>query len=301
MSLLGKRAAAGRKLCSLVFTGCQEMLVRQLRTTVPVFKFWERDIKAEYGRERKTLPDKQMVVDGLKELKHEVGVWKDEFWNKFTKEPLFLVRPGEVDTVFQLNSEAALERWIVTADRDNSDGQSQGELVLGRHGKAVLRGTLDTTPPKDGSKQRAGYCNMRCLRPQKSFKRDGFFDWSAYTHVVLRVRGDGRSYMLNLASMGYFDLMWNDMYSFPLYTRGGPYWQVSRIPFSKFFLSSKGRIQDKQCPLMQDRITSIGITAAGVSGPFQLEIDYIGLEMDPKHDEEFAYEMYKTPSFIAGV
>ena len=52
---------------------------------------------------------------------------------------------------------------------------------------------------------------------------------------------------------------------------------------------------------MQDRITSVGITAAGVGGPFQLEIDYIGLEMDPRHDEEFAYEMYQTPAYIAGV
>ena len=69
---------------------------------------------------------------------------------------------------FQLTSEAALRDWIVTADRDNGDGQSWAELVLGRGGKAVLRGTLDTTVPKDGSKQRAGYCNMRCLRPQVS-------------------------------------------------------------------------------------------------------------------------------------
>ncbi|KAF0291440.1 Complex I intermediate-associated protein 30, mitochondrial [Amphibalanus amphitrite] len=207
----------------------------------------------------------------------------------------------EVDMAFQLTSEAALRDWVVTSDRDNDEGNSWGELVLGRNGKAVLRGTLDTTVPRDGSKQRTGYCNMRCLRPQKSFKRDSFFDWSQYTHVVLRVRGDGRSYMLNLAAMGYFDIMWNDIFSYPLYTRGGPYWQVTRIPFSKFFLTSKGRIQDKQSPLTQDRITSVGITAGGVSGPFQLEIDYIGLEMDPRHGEDFAYEMYQTPAYIAGV
>ena len=69
---------------------------------------------------------------------------------------------------FQLTSEAALRDWVVTSDSDNADGNSRAELVLGRNGKAVLRGTLDTTVPKDGSKQRAGYCNMRCLRPQVS-------------------------------------------------------------------------------------------------------------------------------------
>jgi len=203
--------------------------------------------------------------------------------------------------VFQFNSARVLDRWVVTSDQDNSEGNSTAELVMGRAGKAVLRGTLDTTVPKDGSKQRTGYCNMRCIRPQLSFKRDSFFDWTLYTHLVLRVRGDGRSYMLNLTSMGSFDIVWHDMYSFPLYTRGGPYWQVTRIPFSKFFLTSKGRIQDKQCALIQDKISHVGITAAGVSGDFQLELDYIGLEFDPTHDEQFAYEMYRTPPYIAGV
>ena len=74
-----------------------------------------------------------------------------------------------------------------------------------------------------------------------------------------------------------------------------------QIPFSKFFLTSKGRIQDKQCALIQDKISHVGITAAGVSGDFQLELDYIGLEFDPTHDEQFAYEMYRTPPYIAGV
>jgi hypothetical protein len=64
---------------------------------------------------------------------------------------------------------------------------------------------------------------------QKSFKRDSYFDWRMYSHIVLRVRGDGRSYMLNIATMGYYDIMWNDIYSYALFTRGGPYWQLSKV------------------------------------------------------------------------
>ena len=74
-----------------------------------------------------------------------------------------------------------------------------------------------------------------------------------------------------------------------------------QIPFSKFFLTSKGRIQDKQEPLALDRITSFGITAADkINGPFRLEIDYIGLELDPSHTEVTAYEQYRVPPFYAG-
>lgn len=35
--------------------------------------------------------------------------------------------------------------------------------------------------------------------------------------------------MINLHTPGEFDLTWGDMYSYLLYTRGGPYWQVSKV------------------------------------------------------------------------
>ena len=71
--------------------------------------------------------------------------------------------------------------------------------------------------------------HFRSIRPMKSFLRDTCYDWQNYTHLVVRCRGDGRSYMLNLGSVGFFDIHWNDLYHFPLFTRGGPHWQVSRV------------------------------------------------------------------------
>ena len=70
-----------------------------------------------------------------------------------------------------------------------------------------------------------------------------------------------------------------------------------QIPFSKFFLSCKGRIQDDQVPIDLDSVRSLGLTLAdGIEGPFQLEIDYIALVYDENHKEETAYEMYQAPN-----
>jgi len=160
-------------------------------------------------------------------------------------------------------------------------------------GTGIFSGILSTQLPKDGRIKYAGYCNITTKPKQKSFKRVIYHDWTNYTHLVLRIRGDGRTYNLLISNRGFYDLTWNDMYYYPLYTRGGPYWQLVKIPFSKFVFSSKGRIQDDQIPLMLHEVSTFGITTADdISGNFKLEIAYIGLEFTENHTEECAYETY---------
>lgn len=82
--------------------------------------------------------------------------------------------------------------------------------------------------------------------------------------------------MINIASETYFSHQKDDIYCYFLYTRGGPYWQevkvgsvglrktrcsnggqlvpVLQIPFSKFFLTSRGRVQDDQHQLWLDKV-----------------------------------------------
>jgi NADH dehydrogenase [ubiquinone] 1 alpha subcomplex assembly factor 1 len=70
-----------------------------------------------------------------------------------------------------------------------------------------------------------------------------------------------------------------------------------QIPFSKFFLATHARIQDKQFPVKDGgRISSIGITMCDkIDGPFQLEMEWIGVYHDVTHFERFAYENFDTP------
>ncbi|KAF4527703.1 hypothetical protein B566_EDAN016370 [Ephemera danica] len=269
------------------------------QTSSSLQTFWERDRRGGYKSDVQMPSKTQLIRDGLQQLKLEINLWQQEMKEKFESDPVLIFRPGEVDVQWQLNSPEALNRWITTSDKDHGEGHSHCELVMSPAGKGLFHGTLDTRVPKDGRIKKAGYCNVRTIRARKSFQRETYLDWCMYNHLVLRVRGDGRSYMLNLSTAGYFDITWFDVYHYVLYTRGGPYWQETRIPFSKFFLASKGRVQDKQQEIPLNKIVNFGISAGDkISGPFSLEIDYIGLEYDPSHTETFAYEMYRTPKYI---
>nr|SVE83755.1 EOG090X091L [Daphnia pulex] len=269
---------------------------------VPSTSFHEYRKSGYVDKTQKKTSTRESIRDGLKELKQEIKNWTAEVKDGVMMDPIMAMPlPGEVDAQWFFNQNTNFDDWVVTSDSDHNEGHSSCSFGVSQVGKGLFSGNLSTQLVKDGKVKNAGYCNIKSIRPLKSFKRDSFHDWSAYTHLVLRVRGDGRSYMINLGSAGYFDINWNDQFHFALYTRGGPHWQVSKIPFSKFFMTSKGRVQDHQQAVPLNRITSFGITAADkINGPFRLEIDYVGLERDPTHTEISAYEQYKTPYFYAG-
>ncbi|XP_023222321.1 complex I intermediate-associated protein 30, mitochondrial-like [Centruroides sculpturatus] len=261
--------------------------------------FWERDIR-QGRRSRQDKSRLYYLKEGLKVLKEEIKVWKDEVIEKFYDDPQHYI-PGETKIVWTFDTQENLDKWIPTCDKDNEEGFSECSFTLTKNRRGLFSGVLSNKVPKDGRVNRSGYCNIRSIRATKSFKRDTHLDWEVFTHLVLRVRGDGRSYLLNISTAGYFDVTWYDIYHYVLFTRGGPYWQTVKIPFSKFILASKGRIQDKQVRIPLNRIASLGITCAGdITGSFHLEIDYIGLYWDKHYKEEFAYEMYQVPPYVIG-
>lgn len=195
--------------------------------------------------------------------------------------------------IWEFRGPESLDEWTVSSDQEIG-GQSEAYLKLGKNNTCFLYGTLCSTPPRDGETKYSGYCTMRSKQQLASFDRKKHFDWTTFNTLHLRIRGDGRPWMINIASEVFFSHQKDDIYCYFLYTRGGPYWQDIKIPFSKFFLTHRGRIQDNQHPLWLDKVNTIGFTLGDkADGPFQLEIDFIGVNKDYAHTEEFAYEVYK--------
>ncbi|XP_050293344.1 complex I intermediate-associated protein 30, mitochondrial [Anthonomus grandis grandis] len=271
---------------------------RAICTTNKLNLFHEKDDRGGYPT-RPLPPFNERMSLGWSELKKEVKIWCGEVKELLDGDPIRAWRPGETDIAWRFKSEDSLDKWIVTSDSDHNEGSSHCTLERNMYGNAVFSGHISLQVPKDGQVKRAGYCNIKTMRARKSFKRATYLNWIPYNTMVMKVKGDGRTYLLSISTRGFYDITWNDVYNYQLYTRGGPYWQIAKIPFSKFFFSAKGRIQDKQFPITLDKVASFGITAQDRhGGDFKLEIDYIGLEYDPKHVEEFAYEEYKMETGI---
>ncbi|XP_006883057.1 PREDICTED: complex I intermediate-associated protein 30, mitochondrial [Elephantulus edwardii] len=228
------------------------------------------------------------------EIKDHFRRLKDQFmiqWIGPEGRPLHEVLKEQAKVVWQFRGKEDLDKWIVTSDKVIG-GRSEIFLKMGKNNQsALLYGNLNSEAPHDGESSRSGYCAMISRVPKGPFEMKKPYDWSQFNSLYLRVRGDGRPWMVNIKEDTDIIQKKDQLYSYFMFTRGGPYWQEVKIPFSKFFFSNQGRIRDVQFQLLLDKISSIGFTLADkVDGPFFLEIDFIGVFTDPAHREEFAYE-----------
>ncbi|WAR20242.1 CIA30-like protein, partial [Mya arenaria] len=167
----------------------------------------------------------KVLTDGLDIIRVGIPKFKKEMRDKINFD--FDGRRDHGDFEYFVKfDEKIINSWFVSADSDSGDGKSRAELIVSPNKKALFCGNLITEVPQDG----------------KSFEQVIPYDWTGYTDMTLRVRGDGRNYMIVIQ------------------------------------MDPAGRIQDSQEMIQLHSISDLGITLAdGNPGPFQLEIDYIAL------------------------
>lgn len=77
---------------------------RGIHTTAVKATFWEREKKSGYGKKYPII-SKTLVLEGLKELKSEIKMWKDEMQEKLEGDPIMVYRPGEIDVAWKFSGE----------------------------------------------------------------------------------------------------------------------------------------------------------------------------------------------------
>jgi NADH dehydrogenase [ubiquinone] 1 alpha subcomplex assembly factor 1 len=211
---------------------------------------------------------------------------------------------GDCEILYKFNNKETIDKWLTSTDSGYALGQSKAKFNLTQHNTALFSGNLTTkiNNPENSKSQYSGYVNVHSLKQYGPFMIKKSIVLNEWTHFLFKVKGDGRSYNIILNTPGFYTATNNDFYQYPLFTRGGPYWQFAKIPFSKFVSATNGRFTDKQHRFLSNSVTNIGITLMDqTNGPFSLEIDYIGLVKDKNGYEEFSYEMYKAPKYVANV
>uniref|UniRef100_A0A914WXC6 NADH:ubiquinone oxidoreductase intermediate-associated protein 30 domain-containing protein n=1 Tax=Plectus sambesii TaxID=2011161 RepID=A0A914WXC6_9BILA len=230
-----------------------------------------------------------------KKIKEDISDFYKSLDRAELYEPLWM-QDGEVRIEYRFDTQEEIDKWKTGSDSAWNEGFSTCELVPTQNNTVLFRGRLDSRIPMTGHTERAGWAAFK-YSDRRSFNRKRYFTrWQNFTHIVIKCRGDGRTYKVNLSTPMHFDVTWGDLHSFYLHTHGGPYWQIAKIPFSKLVRNVYGRIQDRQHRVPHQNVSSLGIAIMDrIDGEFSLEVDWIGVYNDTSHHEKFAYENYIQP------
>lgn len=140
----------------------------QVHTTAVRSTFWEREKKSGYKTKLPEPSKKQLIIDGLRELKDEIKLWRQEVKEKLESDPILVFRPGETDIVFDFKEPDVLDKWTVTTDADHGEGKSNATLELSASGAGLFHGEVNSQHTKDGIIKRTGYANIRTKRVRVS-------------------------------------------------------------------------------------------------------------------------------------
>lgn len=173
----------------------------------------------------------------------------------------------------------ALDTLLTRSDEDLG-GFSTVSLSLkkepNRRPFARFEGEISLDLPEDRPDVvRLGYAMLRTKDLPPSLLGMGsssFHDWSQFSQLSMRVRGDYRKYFVNIQADTPYP---TDLYQHRLFLRTPGEWETVTVSFSNFILTNGGVIQHQE-RLDTSAVRSVGISLIdGQYGPYQLDIDWI--------------------------
>lgn len=163
---------------------------------------------------------------------------------------------------------------------------------------AVFRGKISTKLPLDRPEvQRSGYAGWRTLdRPPTLFGRS-LWDIDSYAYLALRVRSDGRSYLVNVQTESIEP---TDLHQHRLFAQHPGDWETVLIRWNDFVRTNHGFVVEPQTEMLRRRVRSIGVGLTDrVPGPFELCIERLWATNDPSegHHHHQPHEFEYHPDY----
>lgn len=148
------------------------------------------------------------------------------------------------------------------------------------NGHARFHGTISTRLPKDKPNvERSGYAAWRTLdRPPTLFGKS-LWDIDPYAYLALRIKSDGRSYLVNIQTESVVP---SDLHQHRLFSRRPGEWETVLIKWNDFVRTNHGFVVEPQAELLRQKVRTVGIGLTDrIPGPFDLSIERIWATNDP--------------------
>lgn len=173
--------------------------------------------------------------------------------------PPAAARENAMQTLMRFDDATDEPRWVAVND-GVMGGRSQGGPEV-KGGALHFSGVLSLA-------NNGGFSSVRTVGRS--------FDFTGAQAVVLRVKGDGRTYQLRLATDARFrgiTVSWGGEFA----TAAGR-WTEVRVPLSTLRPSAHG-MQLQGPPMDPSKVRELGLLLGDKrEGPFALEVDWIGVE-----------------------
>lgn len=193
-------------------------------------------------------------------------------WKGFKGENILM---DDVKVLYDFVEPETINNFDLITDQDVG-GKSVATMSTSDNGRLLFKGKLSTELDQGSNVDHSGFCGIRSKPVIGLFDKIETVDMTYYDAVDIKYRGDGRCYFLNMQTESMMLLNQYDLFQAFLFTKGGPYWEVERVPFTKFLMTYQGYLQDEQVDFSNIRTLGVSISDKK-SGPFGLEIEYIKL------------------------
>ena len=139
---------------------------------------------------------------------------------------------------------------------------------------ARFHGSISIELPRDNPQvQRTGYAAWRNHDRAPTIFGKSLWDVNPYTYLALRVKSDGRKYLVNVQTES---IVYTDIHQHRLFAQRPGEWETVLIKWSEFVRTNYGTVVEPQSEMLTQKVRTIGVGLTDrVPGPFDLAINSI--------------------------
>ncbi|KAK1995334.1 complex I intermediate-associated protein 30 [Colletotrichum falcatum] len=230
-----------------------------------------------------SLMSKGILARTLDELKRRASIVAKAEGIKGPSGPYLLQDfrdPGSTDDCRLLSdrdiggfSHGALE-WVPFSSSSTRNTSPQSSPTSSTKGYARFHGRISTDLPKNDPKiQRTGYAAWRTPDQRATLLGKSVWDIDPYSYIAMRVKSDGRSYLINLQTESVEP---TDLHQHRLFAKRPGEWETVFVKWNDFVRTNHGFVVEPQTEMLRSKVRSVGLGLSDrVPGPFELCIERI--------------------------